>query len=57
MTVKKIPDALRDQLSDAQDPAELGGPNAEPTGVWRVLRNSLLLGAAALALVGVVYVA
>lgn len=49
--MKEVPKALEGELSERKDPSELGGPNAEPTGVWRILRNGLIL--AVVAMVGV----
>jgi hypothetical protein len=46
-----VPEAVRKESRDPENPADIGGPQAEPKGVWRVLRNSALLAILALALV------
>lgn len=51
--MKKVPDQLKDE-TDHGDPKTLGNANAEPTGVWRILRNSVFLTIVALLVVGVI---
>ena len=51
--MKKVPDQLEDEL-DHGDPETLGSANAEPTGVWRILRNSMFLTVVALLVVGLI---
>ncbi|MGM0584604.1 MAG: hypothetical protein ACQEUZ_08135 [Pseudomonadota bacterium] len=52
-----VPEALRNESEHPDEPYDIGGPDAEPTGAWRVLRNSVWLAVIALALVGVWLVA
>ena len=49
-----IPDAVKPELDDPDQPDEIGGSMGEPRGVWRILRNSVLLAVVALAAVWVV---
>ncbi len=52
--MRKVPKMLEGEMSARKDPQELGGPNAEPTGVWRVLRNGVVLAVASLVAVAVI---
>jgi hypothetical protein len=50
-----VPEAIKPESRDPDDPHDIGGPQAEPTGVWRILRNSLIPVVIILALVYIVY--
>jgi len=50
-----VPEMVRPELNDPSNPAEVGGAQAEATGVWRVLRNSLVLALAAMLVIAVGY--
>ncbi len=50
-----VPEIVKPELNDPSDPTEVGGAQAEATGVWRVLRNSLVLAVVALAVIAVGY--
>ena len=53
---KKVPEMVRKARGREVAPEEIGPPNAEPKGIWRVLRNSLLMAVALFALIFVGYV-
>ena len=40
---KRVPEMVKKARGRDVSPEEIGPPNAEPKGVWRVLRNSVLL--------------
>lgn len=40
---KRVPEMIKKARGHDVSPEEVGPPNAEPKGVWRVLRNSVLL--------------
>ncbi|SFI50196.1 hypothetical protein [Albimonas pacifica] len=50
-----VPDMVKPELNDPADPSEVGGAQAEATGVWRVLRNSLVLAVVAMAAIAIGY--
>ncbi|MDF2231645.1 hypothetical protein P2H44_03675 [Albimonas sp. CAU 1670] len=50
-----VPEMVKPELNDPQNPAEVGGANAEATGVWRVLRNSLGLAVAVMVVIAIGY--
>ncbi|WP_339947368.1 hypothetical protein [uncultured Albimonas sp.] len=50
-----VPDMVKPELNDPSDPTEVGGAQAEATGVWRVLRNSLGLAVAAMVVIAIGY--
>jgi hypothetical protein len=37
-----VPEAIKPESNDPDDPHDIGGPQAEPTGAWRILRNSVV---------------
>ncbi len=39
---KDVPNVAKSEMTNPSDPTELGSPMAEPTGAWRILRNSLI---------------
>ena len=53
---KQVPDMVKKARGREVSPEEIGPPNAEPKGIWRVLRNSVLLAVALFVLIYVGYV-
>ncbi len=49
------PEMLGGEMSDRNDPAELGGRGGEVTGGWRILRNSVIPLVIALIVIYVIY--
>ena len=47
--MQDVPKVLEAQMNDGNDRQEIGGANAEANGVWRILRNSILLTVAGIA--------
>lgn len=39
----EVPEALKKVHGEEISPEEVGPPNAESKGVWRILRNSLIV--------------
>lgn len=40
---KQVPDMVKKTRGEDVSPDDIGPPNAEPKGVWRVLRNGIVL--------------
>ncbi len=53
---KEVPEMVKKARGREVSPEEIGPPNAEPKGIWRILRNSVLLTVALFALIYLGYV-